>query len=287
MWWQFHSWRRIYLLTILPWKLSGKLEYPQAINLHLHYFTACRHCNTAEFSKHGHLREVWGRSLLCWFHWVERWTINIFTSSGQTLWQGDTCPCPIKPKLFLDEVSAVSCQNYSKQSYIEPRIQNYSRFSSYTSEPGAGFQIKYNSLDLFTMCGGTYSNESGVLASPSHPNAYPDLANCVYLISQPYGKYINISFGNIDISCQGFIKNSGTRERTSITSDYIELRDGNSEDSSLLGRGKFCGNGSNLPHFIQTTQNHLRIRWKKELKRNKYIIHFFNVLLSQILFQLL
>ena len=145
-------------------------------------------------------------------------------------------------------------------SKLEHLIQNYSRFKSHTSEPRAGFQIKYQALDLFTTCGGTYSNESGVLASPSHPNAYPDLANCVYLISQPSGKYINISFRTMDISCQGFINNSGALERTSMTSDYIELRDGNSEDSSLLGRGIFCGNGSKLPNSMQTTQNHLRIR---------------------------
>ena len=43
-------------------------------------------------------------------------------------------------------------------------------------------------------------------------------------------------------------------------SDYIELRDGNSEDSPLMGT--FCGNGSNVPDFMQTTQNNFRIRWK-------------------------
>ena len=138
--------------------------------------------------------------------------------------------------------------------------KSYSRFKSSSHEPRAGFQIKYQSLDLFTTCGGTYSKENGVLTSPSHPNAYPDLANCVYLISQPNGKYINISFVTMDISCKGLIKDSGKYERIRMTSDYIELRDGNSENSSLLGRGQFCGNGSNLPNFIQTTQNQLRIR---------------------------
>jgi len=98
-------------------------------------------------------------------------------------------------------------------------------------------------LELFTACGGTYSNASGFLSSPSFPNSYPELADCIYLISQPNGTFLNISFITIDIDCQG------------TPSDYIELRDGNSEESPLMG--KFCGNSSTS---LTTTQNHLRIR---------------------------
>ena len=112
-----------------------------------------------------------------------------------------------------------------------------------------GFLIEYKPLQLFTECGGIYSDASRVLSSPSYPNLYTELADCVYLISQPNGTYVNISFLSMDIDCQG---------RTPLTSDYIELRDGNSEDSPLMAR--FCGNGSNVPNFIQTTQNHLRMR---------------------------
>ena len=111
---------------------------------------------------------------------------------------------------------------------------------------GNGFHIVYNSLQLITACGGNYSNESGVLTSPSHPNAYPELAGCVYLVSLPNGTYVNTSFNTMDIDCQA------------TPSDFIEMRDGNSEESPLIGR--YCGNGSNVPDLMQTTQNHLRIR---------------------------
>ena len=50
----------------------------------------------------------------------------------------------------------------------------------------------------------------------------------------------------MDIDCRG------------LPSDYIEMRDGDSEDSPQMG--KFCGNGSNVPESMHTTQNHLRIR---------------------------
>ena len=112
---------------------------------------------------------------------------------------------------------------------------------------GAGFILEYKTLKLFTQCWGNYSDASGVLSSPLHPNPYPDMADCVYLISQPNGTYVNISFLSMDVDCRG------------ISSDFIELRDGNSGDSPLMER--FCGNGSNVPDFIQTTQNNLRIRW--------------------------
>ena len=51
----------------------------------------------------------------------------------------------------------------------------------------------------------------------------------------------------MDINCEG------------ISSDYIEMSDGYSMDSPLMAR--FCGNGSNVPDFMQTSQNHMRIRW--------------------------
>ena len=105
-----------------------------------------------------------------------------------------------------------------------------------------GFFIQYKTLKPSTFCGGNYTHASGILSSPSFPNSYPQLANCIYLISQPYGSYVNISFMIMDIVCP----------------DYIEMRDGNSEDSPLMGR--FCGNGSNVPAFMQTTQNHMWIR---------------------------
>ena len=125
-------------------------------------------------------------------------------------------------------------------------MSTFFRFRSSSFDNAPGFHIQYSTLELFTGCGGTYSNASGILSSPSFPNQYPELADCVYLISQPNGTYVNISFVSMDIDCQG------------IPSDYIEMRDGNTQESPLMGR--FCGDGSNVPEFMQTTQNHLRLR---------------------------
>ena len=117
------------------------------------------------------------------------------------------------------------------------------RFFSNYFAIGLGFQLEFNAFNL--SCGGNYNNQSGVLTSPLYPNPYPT-ADCVYLISQPNGTYVNISIISLDIDCQG------------THSDFIEIRDGNSEGSPLMGR--FCENGSHVPDFMQTTQTQLRIR---------------------------
>ena len=97
-------------------------------------------------------------------------------------------------------------------------------------------------------CGGNYTDASAFIVSPSYPHPYPRLMDCIYLITQPNGTYVNISFFIMDINCNA------------AGSDYIELRDGNTQDSHLMA--KFCGNGSNVPALMQTTQHNLRIRWK-------------------------
>ena len=125
-------------------------------------------------------------------------------------------------------------------------LRNF-RFHSNGRGNGAGFNLEYKALQPGRpSCGGSYSKLSGVFSSPLHPNAYPEQADCVYLISQPNGAYVNISFVLMDIDCQG------------TSSDFIEMRDGRYEDSPLMGR--FFGNASSVPDFMQTTQNELRIR---------------------------
>ena len=88
--------------------------------------------------------------------------------------------------------------------------------------------------------------------SPSYPNSYPPARDCNYIISQPNGTVVYITVIIMDIICQDL----------SPGSDYIEFRDGMSQDSPLIGR--FCGNGKNIPASMQTTQNHLGIRWMKK-----------------------
>ena len=100
---------------------------------------------------------------------------------------------------------------------------------------------------IFTVCGGNYTNAAGILTSPSYPNLNQYMADCVYLISQPSGTFINFTLINMDIDCGVF----------SPTEGYLELRDGNSANSPLIG--KLCGSNS-IPALKQTSHNYIRAR---------------------------
>ena len=95
-------------------------------------------------------------------------------------------------------------------------------------------------------CGGNFTTLKGILTTPAYPWNYPNDVDCIYTISQPNGTYISMSILSMDIDCEG------------TPSDYMEIKDGNSENSPLIA--KSCGNGSHFPESIQTSQNHLSIR---------------------------
>ena len=99
-----------------------------------------------------------------------------------------------------------------------------------------------------TECGGHFSNASGLLTSPLHPNHPPPGIACAYLISLPRESYVNLTIITLDIDCQ----------EMHATSDYLELRDGMYEESPILGT--ICGYNDDFVTNLQTTQNHLTVR---------------------------
>ena len=94
-------------------------------------------------------------------------------------------------------------------------------------------------------CGGSFTTPNGILTSPSYPDNYPNNADCVYTISQPTGTAIVLTFYSMDIE-----------DDSSCDYDYLEIVDGSSADSPLLG--KLCGR--EIPAPIQSTQNQV---WMK------------------------
>ena len=94
-------------------------------------------------------------------------------------------------------------------------------------------------------CGGNFSSMNGIFTSPAFPNKYPDNADCIYTISLDRGSTILLNFIIMDLE-----------SHSSCGRDYLEIRDGPSEDSPLLY--KICG--SELPAFLQSSQNHMWIK---------------------------
>ena len=130
---------------------------------------------------------------------------------------------------------------------------DFYRFKSNYFESGLGFKIKYHSTNELERtfrigsCGGQFSTPGGILTSPSYPDNYPNDADCVYSITRPNGTCVNLKVMAVDVEERGPF--SGCY-------DYLEIRDGPSQESPLLK--KLCGN--QIPSPIKSTQNNLWMR---------------------------
>ena len=100
---------------------------------------------------------------------------------------------------------------------------------------------------FISACGGEFSTPSGEITSPFHPNPYPSDRSCSYVIAQPAGTRIRIEFSDFDIE--------GSYD---CSFDYLEIRDGDNENSTLIGR--YCGDPSLIPAPIDSQMNYLWMR---------------------------
>ena len=114
-----------------------------------------------------------------------------------------------------------------------------------------GFMLQYDSVkEVETVrfdCGGHLTSERGFLASPSYPDYYPEDQSCIYTISVTDRRFITITFSVLDVKCNA-----------DVGSDFIEIRDGSSQNSPLMI--KDCSDGKHPPMKMQSTQNHLWIK---------------------------
>ena len=94
------------------------------------------------------------------------------------------------------------------------------------------------------QCGGYFTQQYGLLTSPSYPEKYRQQEDCTYIISRPKFTYINLTI----------MKFSTLRSY-----DFLEIRDGDEEVSPLIG----TFSGTTIPSSIQSTQNKMLIRYLK------------------------
>ncbi|KAL2085662.1 hypothetical protein ACEWY4_018982 [Coilia grayii] len=99
-----------------------------------------------------------------------------------------------------------------------------------------------------TACGGTLSG-TGQIRTPFHPDAYPHNKECEWVINQPPGYVVTLNFLTFDVEGS-----------TSCRFDYVEVRDGSSSSSPVIGR--YCGN--QMPSMLQSTQRSMYIRFKTD-----------------------
>ncbi|XP_063063043.1 cubilin [Engraulis encrasicolus] len=117
------------------------------------------------------------------------------------------------------------------------------RFKSDTSVSRAGFRAMYE-----VACGGVLTG-TGQIRTPFHPDAYPHNKECEWVINQPPGYAVSLSFLTFDVEGS-----------SSCRYDYVEVRDGASSSSPLIGQ--YCGN--QIPTMLESTQRSMYIKFKTD-----------------------
>ncbi|KAI4498132.1 hypothetical protein M0802_006618 [Mischocyttarus mexicanus] len=113
-------------------------------------------------------------------------------------------------------------------------------FHSDSSGQDAGFQIHYSTVEGIPGCGGIFTSDSGTIHSPGSLSSYHANMNCEWKIQLPPGEKIKIAWHKFDLE-----------ESTSCHYDAVEIYDGDSTNSPLIGR--YCG--TSMPPTIKSTSN--------------------------------
>ncbi|CAG05694.1 unnamed protein product [Tetraodon nigroviridis] len=98
-------------------------------------------------------------------------------------------------------------------------------------------------------CGGHLTANSGVLHSPGWPSFYKDSLNCQWVIEAQPGHAVKIHFD---------------RFQTEVNYDTLEIRDGPSASSPLIGEY----HGTQAPHFLISTSNVLFLLFTTDNSRS-------------------
>ncbi|KAM9673713.1 cubilin [Trichechus inunguis] len=130
--------------------------------------------------------------------------------------------------------------------------QMFAQFISDNSNGGQGFKIKYEAKSL--ACGGNIyihdADSAGYVTSPNHPDNYPQHTDCIWILSAPPGKRIQLQFEdqfNIEAT-------------PNCTSNYLELRDGADSNAPILS--KFCG--ISLPRSQWSSEEVMYLRFRSD-----------------------
>ncbi|KAL3289762.1 hypothetical protein HHI36_023157 [Cryptolaemus montrouzieri] len=122
------------------------------------------------------------------------------------------------------------------------------------------FSALYAFLNQTNVCGGNYFTTTGYIKSPGYPKSYPPHTDCTWTIRVPSGQQIRLNTSVFQVG------------EFSCVHDYIEIRNGGSAYSPLIGR--FCK--SNVPKIItsHTNQLYLRVHCVLVSPRSKFLLEW-------------
>ncbi|KAL2098307.1 hypothetical protein ACEWY4_007514 [Coilia grayii] len=167
------------------------------------------------------------KSSLCWYDYIE-------------VRDGYWRKAPLLGRFCGDKVPEVLVSTESRM-WVE--------FRSSSNWVGKGFAAAYEAI-----CGGDISKDAGQIQSPNYPDDYRPSKECVWRITVADGYNVGLSFQAFEIE-----------RHDSCAYDYLEVRDGLSESSPLIGR--FCG--YDKPEDIRSTSNLLWMKFVSDGTVNK------------------
>lgn len=132
------------------------------------------------------------------------------------------------------------------------------KYSSGDAASRQGFKAIYRAV-----CGGQIRTNQGTIQSPKYPHGYPSNTKCTWTISLPEHFRVAIRFNALDIE-----------GHTKCIYDYLQIYDGPSETSSVLGR--FCG--KNLPGELKGNSSQLTIQFASDgtISKPGFYLNFFS-----------
>lgn len=139
-------------------------------------------------------------------------------------------------------------------------------------------------LTLAAICGGEVKKDNGQIQSPNYPDDYRPNKMCVWKITVAQGYHVGLTFQSFEVrnsvpvsAMDDFVISLTLKfniklfyldqieRHDSCAYDYLEIRDGNNENSPLLGR--FCG--YDKPDDIKTSSNQLWMKFVSDGSVNK------------------
>nr|XP_028600382.1 tolloid-like protein 1 [Podarcis muralis] len=167
------------------------------------------------------------KSSLCWYDYIE-------------VRDGYWKKSPLLGRFCGDKLPDVLTSSDSRM-WIE--------FRGSSTWVGKGFSATYEAI-----CGGEIHKNEGQIQSPNYPDDYRPMKECVWKITVSENYNVGLTFQAFEIE-----------RHDNCAYDYLEVRDGTSESSPLIGH--FCG--YDKPEDIRSTSNTLWMKFVSDGTVNK------------------
>ncbi|XP_016988568.1 cubilin homolog [Drosophila rhopaloa] len=135
------------------------------------------------------------------------------------------------------------CERGLPEDLVSHSRQLVIKFVSDSSDSEGGFELSY-SFEERGQCGGRIISSSGELTSPDYPANYSAGLDCDWHLNGAIGQLLELQLEIFDLEMS-----------PNCSSDYLEIRNGGSMNSPLIGH--FCGR--NIPTRIPTYTHEVRL----------------------------